>query len=91
MLADPGAFQKIFERPVSEPLPHDVESLRDPKNCLETTLRTMGVAAGRAFEGYDALLGDHVCFGSLRRLSAFRQFESNLRAAVELHVNDTPA
>jgi hypothetical protein len=91
MLADPDAFQKIFERPVSEPLPHDVDSLRDPKTCLENTLRTMGVSAGRAFDGYDALLGDHVCFDSLQRLSAFRQFESNLRAAVELHVNHMPA
>jgi hypothetical protein len=84
MLADPDAFQKIFERPVPAPLPLDVEAVRDPKTLLKSTLQSMGVVPGRGFEGYEALLGDHVRLESLQRLSAFREFESNLRAAVEL-------
>jgi hypothetical protein len=91
MLADPEAFQKIFERPVSNPLPSDLESIRDPKTYFENTLRAMGVAPGRGFEGYEESLGDHVRFESLQRLSAFRQFESNLRNAVELVVHHSPA
>jgi len=84
MLADPDAFQKIFERPVPVPLPLDIEAVRDPKTLLESTLQSLGVVPGRGFEGYDAQLGDHVRLDSLQRLSAFRAFESNLRAAVAL-------
>lgn len=89
MLADSEAFTNIFERPLSNALPHDIEGLHDPKTFLENTLRLLGVPAGRGFEGYEALLGDLVRLEALQRLSAFRQFESNLRTAIECLVHHT--
>lgn len=83
MLADANAFERTFERPLSIALPPDIENVSNPKAFFEDTLRSLGVAAGRSFAGYEAQLGDHVRFESLQRLSAFEQFACNLRSAVE--------
>jgi hypothetical protein len=83
MLADTKAFEKTFERPVSLTLPLNIENALNPKALFENALRSLGVPAGRGFAGFEAQLGDHIRFESLRQLSAFQQFESNLRAAVE--------
>lgn len=83
MLADAKAFEKTFEHPLSLTLPSDIENAPNPKALFENALRSFGVVAGRGFAGFEAQLGDHVRFESLQRLSAFQQFESNLRVAVE--------
>lgn len=83
MLADAGAFSRIFRTDRVPELPRDPESELDPKRVLADVLRSMGARLEGGAGRYHAELGREVRPAELRRLPAFRQFEVDLRMAVE--------
>jgi hypothetical protein len=84
MLADAGAFARLFETDRVPTLPHDPESERDPKKILHEVLRGMGARVERDVAKYYAELGKEIRAVELRKLSAFRRFEEDLRDAIEV-------
>jgi hypothetical protein len=83
MLADAGAFSRIFRTDRAPELPRDPESEIDPKRVLAEVLQGMGAQLDDGAGAYHDELGREVRPAQLRRLPAFRQFEADLRAAVE--------
>lgn len=82
MLADAGAFSRIFRTDRIPELPRDPESEIDPKRVLIDVLRGLGAHLEGGAGGYHDELGREVRPAELRRLPAFRQFEAELRLAV---------
>jgi hypothetical protein len=83
MLADAGAFSRIFRTDRVPELPRDPESELHPKRVLADVLRSMGARLEGGAGRYQAELGREVRPTELRRLPAFCQFEVDLRMAVE--------
>jgi hypothetical protein len=83
MLADAGAFSRIFRTEHVPDLPRDPESEIDPKRTLADVLRSMGARLEDGIGRYHGELGREVDPAQLRRLPAFRRFEMDLRTAVE--------
>jgi Domain of unknown function (DUF4276) len=83
ILGDAGAFARLFETNRAPALPHDPEAESDPKKILREVLKGMGARVERGVTKYYADLGKEIRPAELRRLSAFRRFEEELRAAIE--------
>lgn len=83
MLADAGAFSRIFRTDRAPDLPRDPESELEPKRVLADVLRGMGAQLESGAGRYHDELGREVHPAQLRRLPAFRRFEGELRTAVE--------
>ena len=80
MLADAGAFSRLFGTARAPALPGAPESDIDPKKSLGEALASMG-ARGNAIRYY-ADLGKEASLPELRRLTAFCRFEEDLRGAI---------
>ena len=80
MLADAGAFSRLFDTARAPTLPDAPESDIDPKKSLSEALASMG-ARGVAVRYY-ADLGKEARLAQLRRLPAFGRFEDDLRDAI---------
>jgi Domain of unknown function (DUF4276) len=84
MLADAGAFSRIFRTDRVPDLPRDPESEIAPKRVLAEVLHRMGAKIEGRGGAYHGELGREVRPSQLRRLSAFRQFEEDLRTAAKV-------
>lgn len=84
MVADAGAFRRLFETDRVPPLSRDPEAEIDPKKSLREILQAMGVKPQRSVAKYYAELGKAVRPAELRRLAAFCRFEDDLRAAIQV-------
>jgi hypothetical protein len=62
-------------------LPRDPEADPDPKRTLSRIYETLNIGGARG--DYYRFFGENVGLEGLRRLAAFRQFEDELREAVE--------
>jgi hypothetical protein len=82
MLADGGAFCRIFNIDRAPDLPSDPESEMDPKRVLRAILASLGARPDRGIRKYYVELGREVRPAELRRLPAFRRFEADLRLAI---------
>lgn len=80
MLADAGAFSRLFETKRVPTLPANPESESDPKKVLREAL--VGMGARGVVTKYYAELGKETRPEELRKLPAFRRFEVDLRAAI---------
>lgn len=81
ILSDSAAFTALLSGAAPE-LPRDPEADADPKRTLSRiydALRLRGPSGD-----YYRFFGENVALDSLRRLPAFRRFEDELRAAVEV-------
>lgn len=83
MLADAGAFRRIFRTERILELPDDLESELDPKRALTNVLRSLGARVDHTAGRYHDELGREAHPAELRRLPAFRRFEEDLRRAVQ--------
>lgn len=84
MLADAGAFSRIFGTARVPELPRDPESEFDPKRVLADVLRSMGAQLEGGVSRFYDELGREVRLEELRRLAAYRHFEQDLRTSVEV-------
>jgi hypothetical protein len=82
MLADAMTFCRLFETDRSPPMPRDPETEGDPKKVLRDVLHAMGAKPQRGVLKYYDEIGKAVRPAELRRLSAFRSFEAELRSAL---------
>jgi hypothetical protein len=91
LLADGEALRVVFgTRRTAKDLglptvPAEVESLPDPKNALREAQRRALDGRGRSRRNLDLpyeLIAETVDLAALRRLSAFRRFEADLREAL---------
>lgn len=80
MLADAGAFSRLFETRRVPALPVSPESDQDPKKTLREAL--IGMGARGVVTKYYADLGKETKLAELRRMAEFRRFEADLRAAI---------
>ena len=80
MLSDQAAFTTLIAGAEPE-LPRNPEADTDPKHTLYRIYDTLGLRGTRG--DYHRFFGENIALDSLRRLSAFRQFEDELRDAVE--------
>jgi hypothetical protein len=80
LLADRAAFTSLISNAEPE-LPRDPEAEPDPKRTLSRIYDALQIRGARG--DYYRFFGENVEIERLRRLTAFRQFEDELRAAVE--------
>ncbi len=80
ILADRAAFTSLIAGAEPE-LPRDPEAEPDPKRTLSGIYDTLKIGGARG--DYYRFFGENVGIERLRRLTAFRQFEDELRDAVE--------
>lgn len=80
MLADGEVFQKLLDTKKPPPLPHNPETIADPKAELMSLIKSMGLSP-KKLDPY-SFFGENVRTDALRRLPAFREFERDLQDAV---------
>jgi hypothetical protein len=80
ILSDQAAFTALIAGAEPE-LPRDPEADMDPKRTLSRIYEALRIRGARG--DYYRFFGENVALDNLRRLSAFRRFEDELRAAVE--------
>ncbi|MBZ5714041.1 DUF4276 family protein [Nannocystis pusilla] len=81
LLADAGVFQRLFPTAASPSLPQDPERVTDPKHRLQAVFSEL---QRRRPKNLFASGGENVSLAALRRLPAFREFEADLSAALDL-------
>lgn len=80
ILSDEAAFTALIAGAEPE-LPSDPEADAEPKRTLSRIYEALRIPGSRG--DYYRFFGENVALDSLRRLSAFRRFEDELRRAVE--------
>jgi hypothetical protein len=81
ILSDEAAFTALIAGAEPE-LPRDPEADIDPKRTLSRIYDALRIRGSRG--DYNRFFGENIALDSLRRLSAFRRFEDELRGAVEV-------
>lgn len=82
LLADAGAFDRVFGRETRAELPPDPESLGDPKASFCAVLAAIGSAISPPSDLLPRF-GQEIALQSLRRLSAFQRLDEDLEAALQ--------
>lgn len=83
MLADEEVFHSLYSAAVSPRLPQDPEKVSDPKRALKDIFGELGRRPPREMH---ASFGENLSLVALRRLPAFRTFEGEFSAALDVLV-----
>lgn len=89
MLVDPEIFVAQLGHKTPPVLPRDPEGVSDSKRTLTELIAAPFKRRPPAVENYYEVFGNNVRLDALRRLPAFRQFESNLVAAIRIVARPT--